>query len=127
MLTILDQAGIPLRSADRSAGHPLVIAGGVACFLNPEPIAPFIDCFLLGEAEGILPRFFQVFEPGRDKKELLKELACQVPGAYVPALYQARYQADGTLANLSPWREFRQKLGVSTCRISIRIQPAVPS
>jgi radical SAM family uncharacterized protein len=102
LLTILDQAGIPLRSADRSARHPLVIAGGVACFLNPEPIAPFIDCFLLGEAEGILPRFFQVFEPGSGKKELLKELACQVPGAYVPALYQARYHADGTLAEFEP-------------------------
>ncbi len=111
LLTILDQAGIPLRSADRSAGHPLVIAGGVACFLNPEPIAPFIDCFLLGEAEGILPRFFQVFEPGRDKKELLKELACQVPGAYVPALYQVRYQADGTLAEFEPLAGVPPKVG----------------
>ena len=111
LLTILDQAGIPLRSADRSVGHPLVIAGGVACFLNPEPIAPFIDCFLLGEAEGILPRFFQVFEPGRDKKELLKELACQVPGAYVPALYQVRYQADGTLAEFEPLAGVPPKVG----------------
>ena len=102
ILTILDQAGIPLQSGERNTRHPLVIAGGVACFLNPEPIAAFIDCFLLGEAEGILPDFFQVFEPGGDKTELLKSLACQVPGAYIPAFYQARYHADGTLAEFEP-------------------------
>jgi len=111
LLTILDQAGIPLRSTDRSARHPLVIAGGVACFLNPEPIAPFIDCFLLGEAEGILPRFFQVFEPASGKKKLLEELACQVPGAYVPALYQVRYHADGTLAEFEPLAGVPPKVG----------------
>jgi radical SAM family uncharacterized protein len=110
LLTILDQAGIPLESAARSARHPLVIAGGVACFLNPEPIAAFIDCFLLGEAEGILPRFFQVFEPGSDKQELLKNLACRVPGAYVPAFYQARYHADGTLATFEPLEDVPPKI-----------------
>ncbi len=110
LLTILDQAGIPLRSGERSARHPLVIAGGVACFLNPEPIAPFIDCFLLGEAEGILPRFFQVFEPGTDKQELLKNLACQVPGAYVPAFYHARYHDDGTLAAFEPLEDVPPKI-----------------
>lgn len=99
LLTILEQAGIPLRTDDRSNRHPLVIAGGVACFLNPEPIAPFIDCFLLGEAEGILPRFFEVFEPAAEKAKLLKNLACQVPGAYVPAFYHPRYHNDGTLAS----------------------------
>jgi radical SAM family uncharacterized protein len=110
LLTILDQAGIPLRSGERSARHPLVIAGGVACFLNPEPIAPFIDCFLLGEAEGILPRFFQVFEPGTDKQELLRNLACQVPGAYVPAFYHARYHDDGTLAAFEPLEDVPPKI-----------------
>ena len=110
LLTILDQAGIPLRSGERSARHPLVIAGGVACFLNPEPIAPFIDCFLLGEAEGILPRFFQVFEPDTDKQELLKNLAYQVPGAYVPAFYHARYHDDGTLAAFEPLEDVPPKI-----------------
>ena len=110
LLTILDQAGIPMRSGERSARHPLVIAGGVACFLNPEPIAPFIDCFLLGEAEGILPRFFQVFEPGTDKQELLKNLARRVPGAYVPAFYNARYHDDGTLAAFEPLEDVPPKI-----------------
>jgi len=110
LLTILDQAGIPLRSSERGARHPLVIAGGVACFLNPEPIAPFIDCFLLGEAEGILPRFFQVFEPRTDKMELLKNLACRVPGAYVPTFYKARYHEDGTLAAFEPLEDVPPKI-----------------
>jgi radical SAM family uncharacterized protein len=110
LLTILDQAGIPLRSGERSARHPLVIAGGVACFLNPEPIAPFIDCFLLGEAEGILPRFFQIFEPRTSKRVLLKNLARDVPGAYVPAFYQPRYHDDGTLAAFEPLEDVPPKI-----------------
>ena len=69
ILTILDRAGIPLQSENRDPSHPLLIAGGVACFLNPEPIAPFIDCFLLGEAEAGLKQFFDClvnvgFTPG---------------------------------------------------------------
>ena len=110
LLTLLEQAGISLRSADRSNRHPLVIAGGVACFLNPEPIAPFIDCFLLGEAEGILPRFFEVFESGTDLQKQLKNLACHVPGAYVPAFYQARYHNDGTLATFEPQENVPPKI-----------------
>ena len=110
LLTILEQAGIPLRSGDRNTGHPLVIAGGVACFLNPEPLAAFIDCFLLGEAEGILPGFFQVFEPGSDKSEILKNMAQKVPGAYVPAFYEARYHADGTLAEFQPREDVPPKI-----------------
>jgi len=110
LLTLLEQAGIPLRSADRSSRHPLVIAGGVACFLNPEPIAPFIDCFLLGEAEGILSRFFEIFESGTDPQKLLKNLACHVPGAYVPAFYKVRYHNDGTLATFQPQEDVPPKI-----------------
>ncbi|MEA1945928.1 MAG: radical SAM protein, partial [Thermodesulfobacteriota bacterium] len=57
LLTILEKAGLPLQSSDRDPHHPLIIAGGVAFFLNPEPVATFVDCFLIGEAEAILPRF----------------------------------------------------------------------
>jgi len=102
LLDILDKAGIPLKSRDRASRHPLVLAGGVACFLNPEPLAPFIDCFLIGEAEDILPRFFQLFEPRTDKKAVLKTLARNVPGTYIPAFYQPRYHDDGTLAAFDP-------------------------
>ncbi|MGD9325744.1 MAG: radical SAM protein, partial [Desulfobacterales bacterium] len=74
LLDILDRVGLPLKSESRTGRHPLVVAGGVACLLNPEPLAPFIDCFLIGEAEEILPIFFETFESRRDKKTVLKSL-----------------------------------------------------
>jgi len=102
LLKILDQAGIPMRSSDRNERNPLVIAGGVACFLNPEPIAAFVDCFLIGEAEGILPGFFEIYDPGRNKQETLKIISQKVPGAYVPAFYHIQHHPDGTLAAFEP-------------------------
>lgn len=102
VLTILETAGLPLPAARRGATLPLILAGGVLCFLNPEPLAPFIDLFLLGEAEGLIPRFFQVFDPAADKKAMLLALAQQVPGVYVPAFYRCRYHANGTLAVMAP-------------------------
>jgi radical SAM superfamily enzyme YgiQ (UPF0313 family) len=110
ILTILDKAGIPLPAVNRTDRYPLIMAGGVACFLNPEPIAAFIDCFLIGEAEGILPRFFQAYEPHPDKKAVLKNLALNVPGAYIPALYQVRYKDDGTLASFEPLADVPQTI-----------------
>jgi radical SAM family uncharacterized protein len=110
LLTILEKAGIPLRTASRSEDHPLIIAGGVACFLNPEPIAAFIDCFLIGEAEGILPQFLDILETDSNKQDVLKNLARNVPGAYVPAFYQTRYKDDGTLESFEPLEDVPQKI-----------------
>ena len=105
LLTILDRAGIPLRSDDRGTPHPLVIAGGIAFFSNPEPMSPFIDCFLIGEAEAILPRFFDIALPdllSQDKRTCLKTLARNVTGAYVPAFYSTTYNPDGTVCAIEP-------------------------
>jgi radical SAM family uncharacterized protein len=110
VLDMLVQAGIPLRAVERDHRHPLVIAGGVACFLNPEPISAFIDCFLIGEAEELLPPFLQTFEPDTDKKSVLINLARNVPGAYVPALYQERYNDDGTLSDFKPLADVPRKI-----------------
>ena len=110
LLDILASARIPLKSSDRADRYPLVIAGGVACFLNPEPLAAFIDCFLLGEAEEILPRFFQIFEPRTHKEAALKNLAHKVPGAYIPAFYRPRYHDDGTLAAFEPLEDVPAKI-----------------
>ena len=110
LLEILDKAGIPLQSEARDEDHPLVIAGGVACFLNPEPIAAFIDCFLIGEAEVILPRFLDSFESRSARKYLLMNLARNVPGAYVPAFYRTRYKDDGTLDSFDPLEDVPQKV-----------------
>jgi radical SAM family uncharacterized protein len=110
VLAMLEHAGIPLPAGDRDHRHPLVIAGGVTCFLNPEPISAFIDCFLIGEAEEMLPHFFKDFEPHADKKALLSNLARNVPGAYVPALYRAHYNSNGTLADFQPLADVPHKI-----------------
>jgi radical SAM superfamily enzyme YgiQ (UPF0313 family) len=103
VLSLLAKAGLPLRANDRGAPFPLVVAGGVTCFLNPEPLAAFIDLFLVGEAEPILPALVARLTEGDLKGEagrrhLLLKVAREVPGAYVPRFYAASYQADGTLA-----------------------------
>ncbi len=87
LVQLLAQAGLPLRSSDRNHTHPLVVAGGVACFLNPEPIAPFIDVFLLGEAECLVEPFFTAFANAPPGQPLLQTLEKDIPGAYVPALH----------------------------------------
>lgn len=115
ILQILQKAGLPLRSSERKFPHPLVIAGGVACFLNPEPISPFIDCFLIGEAEGILPRFFsQFFENNLniddDRLQFLKIVAQNVPGIYVPQFFKPTYHGDGTLRAFKPICDVPEKI-----------------
>jgi radical SAM family uncharacterized protein len=110
VLSLLRKAGIPRWSSERYTPHPLVIAGGVTTFLNPEPIAPFVDCFLLGEAEPILTTFLDVIRQHTDRQALLKALAKQVPGAYVPAFYDVAYKEDGTIAEVQPNQGAPQKV-----------------
>jgi len=101
VLQILEGAGIPLRAADRGPEDPLVLAGGVATFLNPEPLAPFVDALFLGEGEAGALDFFYFLAAGgglRERRSLLQKLAWSVPGAYVPSGYQPRYHPNGTLA-----------------------------
>ncbi|MCK9376055.1 MAG: radical SAM protein [Syntrophobacterales bacterium] len=101
VLQLLAGVGIPLRAAERGPGDPLVIAGGVATFLNPEPLAPFVDAFFLGEGEAGAVPFFEFLAGGAASEErpaMLRDLARTVPGAYVPAGYTPCYHPDGTLA-----------------------------
>ncbi|MDL1967799.1 MAG: TIGR03960 family B12-binding radical SAM protein [Deltaproteobacteria bacterium] len=102
LLTILDKADIPLHSNDRGPTHPLVIAGGVACFLNPEPVSSFIDCFLIGEAELMLPKFIGCFDANLSRRSFLKKIVRKVPSFYVPAFYEATYNKDGTVCSFEP-------------------------
>ena len=102
VLRILQLSRIPLRSEERTAHHPLILAGGVACQLNPEPLAPFTDLLLIGEAEVLLPSFMAIFQTHSEKAACLGALAQEVPGAYVPAFYEPKYHTDGTLASFTP-------------------------
>ena len=110
LLTLLAEAGIPLQSSERDIPQPLVIAGGVTAFLNPEPIAAFVDCFLVGESEPILSPFLDVYRKHSDKQELLEALATHVPGVYVPGLYDVVYNPDGAIAEFRPRRGAPQKV-----------------
>ena len=132
VLTLLDLAGIPLRAADRSAEHPLVVAGGSGCY-NPEPMSAFFDAMIIGEGEEVI---FEVIEAHRQWKEEIYDLGftiydsfdggngsneptsarksqivnrkslwerlAKIPGVYVPAFYDISYAADSTIASITP-------------------------
>jgi len=106
VLQILEMGKIPLLSKERRENDPFVMVGGVASFLNPEPLAPFVDFFLLGEAEENLNTFVDAFlELGGstgNRREVLLHLARDVPGLYAPSLYDVAYEANGTLASFHP-------------------------
>jgi len=102
ILTILHLAGIPPASIDRGDPLPLVIAGGVACMLNPEPIADFVDCFFIGEAEVLIPSFIRAYRPELGRRARLKQLAQAAAGCYVPRFYQPSYTSDGLVSGFAP-------------------------
>jgi len=79
-------AGIPPFASDRGGACPLVIAGGAALFLNPEPVAELMDMVCVGEGEVILPNLLEPLRSGCDRDSLVSR-AASVPGIYVPALY----------------------------------------
>ena len=100
VLNMLDLAGLPVRSLDRDAGredgtpYPIVFAGGHATF-NPEPMAPFVDIFVIGEAEEVLVDMVETLKAHRNlpREELLLKFA-QIPGLYVPRFYEAQYETE---------------------------------
>jgi len=106
ILTILDLSKIPLMTRERGDEYPLIIAGGATTFMNPEPLARFIDCFLLGEGEVILTEFLQIYgdlhSSGTKKEEALSILAEKVEGVYCPSLYNVTYHESGTIASFGP-------------------------
>lgn len=103
ILDILAAAHIPLLTAEREDHHPLVIAGGPATFLNPEPVADFIDLFLIGEGEEMIPEFLQYYADLRTKKlsrTYMLGLLSRIEGAYVPTQFSPEYDEQGHLAGL---------------------------
>lgn len=104
VLDMLHMAGLPLRSKDRPNLLPLVFAGGSAA-VNAEPVADFMDLFVIGEGEEmnneLLTLLHRAKQAGWSKKEFLIQ-AAQIPGVYVPSLYDISYKPDGTLASITP-------------------------
>jgi radical SAM family uncharacterized protein len=102
-LNILSLSQIPLHSKDRDREYPLIVAGGHATY-NPEPMAPFIDAFLIGEGEEILLEVINHYQTWKKsdlpKVELLKLLST-IGGVYIPSFYEPLYNQDGTFQNLN--------------------------
>lgn len=104
VLNMLELAGIPLLSKDRKQGHPFVCAGG-PCAYTPEPLADFVDFFIMGEGEEVLNELMDTYrqwkKSGASRQEFL-EAAAQIEGIYVPAFYEVCYHADGTIQSFQP-------------------------
>jgi radical SAM family uncharacterized protein len=121
-LNLLDLSGIPLFSAERGPDDPLVIAGGHATF-NPEPMHAFVDAFVIGEGEDVIHEIIDV--AAKSKKEnwprgsLLRALS-KIWGVYVPSLYEAHYNEDGTFSHIDKLAE------EATLPVVKRIAPKLP-
>ena len=104
VLNMLDLAHIPLHSDQRGEDAPIVVAGGT-CVYNGEPLADFIDIFSLGEGEDVTLEMIDLYRKGKQegwsRAEFLQN-AAQVPGLYVPSLYEISYHQDGTVQAITP-------------------------
>ncbi len=104
ILNLLEAFDIPLHSDQRSDKHPLIFGGGPVLTANPEPFAAFFDLILLGDGEDLLPNLITTAKEvrGRDRATKLNTFA-QVPGIYVPSLYEVNYESpEGKISHISP-------------------------
>ncbi|CAN5371605.1 radical SAM protein [soil metagenome] len=102
MAKMLRLADIPVWAAERTEKHPLVIMGGAASFLNPEPIADFTDVIAVGEGEILAFQLVDAIVENEDRDEILLSLARIGRGFYVPSLYDVIYNDDGTVFDYLP-------------------------
>ena len=107
VLQVLDLSHVSLLAKDRKEDDPIVIGGG-ACAYNPEPIAEFFDMFYIGEGETVYDALFDAYKAnkaaGGSRADFLFA-ASQIPGIYVPSLYNVTYKEDGTIASFTPVKE----------------------
>ena len=106
ILKILAMGGISLLSSQRRENEPLILGGGIAATLNPEPLADFFDCFILGEGEEAIPQFLDklsaVRHSGLGKEELLFHLQKDIEGVYIPRFYRISYGIKNLIENMAP-------------------------
>jgi len=112
ILNMLDLAGIPRRRENRDASQPLIVVGG-PCAYNPEPLADFIDCAVIGDAEEAVLELVAAVRAartaGEDRTALLRRLA-QIDGVYVPAHFAVSYEDDGRVKAITPSDPQRPKI-----------------
>lgn len=98
---LLRLSKIPVRTRERNHWHPLVVMGGAAAFLNPEPVADFVDVVCVGEGEVLVPALVRLMNEAASREDLLLRLARE-PGFYVPSFYNIHYQPDGSIREFTP-------------------------
>ena len=105
ILQILDLSQIGIYAKDRREDAPIVIGGG-PCTYNPEPLADFFDIFYIGEGETVYYDLMDLYKEhkrsGGSRAEFLHKAAANIPGIYVPSLYETTYHEDGTIASFEP-------------------------
>ncbi|MCX8117197.1 MAG: radical SAM protein [Desulfobacterota bacterium] len=109
VLTLLALAHLSPRRSERTERDPLVMGGGVAVFLNPEPLADFFDLFVLGEAEEVLEELLQILRASSSKQEVLKQ-ASRIEGVYVPQFYHVSYGQEGKIEAVVPEEGLPKKI-----------------
>lgn len=133
VLDMIDMAGLPIHSAERTELLPLVLIGGTAA-LNPEPMADFVDIFLLGEGEEmnneLLALIHDAKQNGWSKAEFLKK-ACNIGGVYVPSFYTPVYNDDNTINHIevadgAPER-VTKRIIADLDKVHFPLHPVVPS
>lgn len=106
ILKMLEMGRIPLVAEARKEGDPLVIGGGISLILNPEPLAPFVDLFLLGEAEEMVPEFLERYRVlragGVSRDGILAWLQRDIEGAYAPKFYRVDYGPGRRIVSFRP-------------------------
>lgn len=104
VLTMLNLAGLPLRAADRPDRSPLVIVGG-PCAFNPEPLADFIDCAVIGDGEEVIIELCEAVRAGKaagETRAALLERLANIEGIYVPSHFTVAYRSNGCVATITP-------------------------
>ena len=136
IVRLLLASRIPPLAADRPShtgpGSPLVVCGGVAAFMNPEPLAPFVDLFIIGEAEAVLRELLELLKNAREGEEragLLQRIVRILSGCYAPAFYTPHYDEEGRFSGstaASGFPERIQRVLLSQCGKAAHSQVMTP-
>lgn len=113
ILHILELAQVPVKAEERDEHDPLIILGGAVTAINPEPLAMFIDLFVIGDGEPILGEVIETYQrliANSSKQQLLESLAA-IPGVYVPSLYDITYDQEGYVTQIRPRANAPKSIG----------------
>ncbi|MEE9614305.1 MAG: TIGR03960 family B12-binding radical SAM protein [Thermodesulfobacteriota bacterium] len=132
VLNMLELGGIPLKAGERGEADPIVIGGG-PCVFNPEPVAEFFDCFLLGDGEEAVTEISEAVIEGRkngaSREEILKTLS-GVSGVYVPSFFEAAYNDDSTVREVKPlfpdYSRVGKRMAPDLEALPLPVRPVVP-